>query len=110
MVFMCLFLVAIGLFEHIERAATVSCNIYDSDFALIEKRQKVTKAFNPSDLLKIVQDSKAVKPFQTVSKLESYFLNMQDVADQLISIKNLNISKACCIHYDVSNAGSVSVK
>lgn len=113
MVFMCLFLVAIGLFEHIEQRFLLSGHSFlqcDSDFALIEKRQKVTKAFIPSDLLKIVQDSKVVKPFQTVSMLESYFLNMQDVADQLISIKNLNISKACCIQYDVSKAGSVSVK
>ncbi|KAJ4434969.1 hypothetical protein ANN_23541 [Periplaneta americana] len=113
MVFMCLFLVAIGLFEHIEQRFLLSGHNFlqcDSDFALIEKRQKVTKAFIPSDLLKIVQDSKVVKPFQTVSMLESYFLNMQDVADQQISIKNLNISKACCIQYDVSKAGSVSVK
>ncbi|KAJ4426600.1 hypothetical protein ANN_26398 [Periplaneta americana] len=112
MVFMCLFLVAIGLFEHIEQRFLLSGHSFlqcDSDFALIEKRQKVTKAFIPSALLKIVQDSKVVEPFQTVSMLESYFLNMQDVADQLISIKNLNISKACCIQYDVSKAGNVSV-
>ncbi|KAJ4428025.1 hypothetical protein ANN_24039 [Periplaneta americana] len=98
---------AIGLFEHIEQCFLLSGHSFlqcDSDFALIEKQQKVTKAFIPSDLLKIVQDSKVVKPFQTVSMLESYFLNMQDVADQLISIKNLNISKACCIQYDVSKA------
>ncbi|KAJ4439613.1 hypothetical protein ANN_07741 [Periplaneta americana] len=107
------FAVAIGLFEHIEQRFLLSGHSFlqcDSDFALIEKRQKVTKAFIPSDLLKIVQDSKVVKPFQTVSMLESYFLNMQDVAEQLISIKNLNISKACCIQYDISKAGSVSVK
>ncbi|KAJ4426592.1 hypothetical protein ANN_26390 [Periplaneta americana] len=113
MVFMCLFLVAIGLFEHIEQRSLLSGHSFlqcDSDFALIEKRQKVTKAFIPSDLLKIVQDSKVVKPFQTFSMLESYFLNMQYVADQLISIKNLNISKACCIQCDVSKAGSGSVK
>ncbi|KAJ4445028.1 hypothetical protein ANN_06827 [Periplaneta americana] len=105
--------VAIGLFEHIEQRFLLSGHSFlqcDSDFALIEKRQKVTKAFILSDLLKIVQDSKVVKPFQTVSMLESYFLNMQNVADQQISIKNLNISKACCIHYDVSKAGSGYVK
>ncbi|KAJ4437812.1 hypothetical protein ANN_13750 [Periplaneta americana] len=113
MVFMCLFLVAIGLFEYVEQHFLLSGHSFlqcDSDFALIEKRQKVTKAFIPSDLLKIVQDSKVLKPFQTVSMLEPYILNMQDVADQLISIKNLNISKTCCIQYDVSKADSVSVK
>ncbi|KAJ4451093.1 hypothetical protein ANN_02531 [Periplaneta americana] len=105
--------VAICLFEHIEQRFLLSGHSFlqcDSDFALIEKRQNVTKAFIPSDLLKILQDSKVVKPFQTVSMLESYFLNMQDVADQLISIKNLNISKACCIQYDVSKAGSTLKK
>ncbi|KAJ4437071.1 hypothetical protein ANN_17206 [Periplaneta americana] len=99
---------AIGLFGHIEQRFFPSSHSFlqcDSDFSLIEKRQKVTKALIPSDLLKIVQDSKVVKPFQTVSMLESYFLNMQDVADQLISIKNLNISKTCCIQCDVSKAG-----
>ncbi|KAJ4427408.1 hypothetical protein ANN_25030 [Periplaneta americana] len=99
--------VAIGLFEHIEQRFLLSGHSFlqcDSDFALIEKLQKVTKAFIPSDLLKIVQDSKVVKPFQTVSMLESYFLNMQDVANKQISIKNLNISKACCIQFDVSKA------
>ncbi|KAJ4433822.1 hypothetical protein ANN_16134 [Periplaneta americana] len=59
--------VAIGLFEHIERFLLSGHSFLqcDSDFTLIEKRQKVTKAFNPSDLLKIVQDSKVVKPSPT---------------------------------------------
>ncbi|KAJ4450921.1 hypothetical protein ANN_02356, partial [Periplaneta americana] len=105
--------IAIDLFEHIEQRFLLSGHSFlqcDSDFALIEKRKKVTKVFNPSDLLKIVQDSQVVKPFQAVPMLESDFRNIQDVADQLISNKNLNISKACCIQYDVSKAGRVSVK
>ncbi|KAJ4428069.1 hypothetical protein ANN_24083 [Periplaneta americana] len=101
-------IVAIGLFEHIEQRFLCNGHSFlqcDSDFTLIEKRQS-----DKNDLLKIVQDSKVVKPFQTVSMLESSFLNMQDVADQQISIKNLDISKAYCIQYDVSKVGSVSVK
>ncbi|KAJ4451563.1 hypothetical protein ANN_03032 [Periplaneta americana] len=107
MALMFLFLVVIGLFGDIKQRFILSGHSFlqcDSDFALIEKRKKVAKAFIPSDQLKIVQDSKIVKPFQTVPMLES------DVADQLIFIKNLNISKACCIQYDVSKASSVSVK
>ncbi|KAJ4451228.1 hypothetical protein ANN_02688 [Periplaneta americana] len=87
---------AIDLFEHIEQRFLLSGHSFlqcDFNFALIEKRKKVTKAFIPSDLLKIVQDSKFVKRFQTVPMLESDFLNTQDVADQLISNKNFNISK-----------------
>ncbi|KAJ4443460.1 hypothetical protein ANN_05129, partial [Periplaneta americana] len=64
---------AISLFEHIEQRFLLSGHSFlqcDSDFALIEKRQKVTKAFIPSDLLKLVQDSKVVKSFQTVSMLD----------------------------------------
>ncbi|PSN30161.1 hypothetical protein C0J52_27504 [Blattella germanica] len=111
MVFLCLFLVAIGLFVHIEQCFLLSGHSFlqcDSDFALIEKRKRVTKAFIPSDLFKIVQESKAVKPFQVVP--ESDFLHIQQAADQLISTKNLNISKTCSIEYDAGKAGSVSVK
>ena len=70
----------------------------------------MTKAFIPSDLFKIVQESKAVKPFQVVPMLESDFLHIQQAADQLISTKNINISKTCSIEYEAGKAGSVSVK
>ena len=76
MVFLCLFLVAIGLFDHIEQRFLLSGHSFlqcDSDFAFIEKRKRVTKAFIPSDLFKIVQESKVVKPFRVVSMLEADF-------------------------------------
>ncbi|KAJ4444466.1 hypothetical protein ANN_06258 [Periplaneta americana] len=60
----------------------------DSDFALIEKQQKVTKAFIPSDLLKIVQDSKVVKPFQ-----ESYFLKGAVVEEAIASCSDAPIAE-----------------
>ncbi|PSN48636.1 hypothetical protein C0J52_12710 [Blattella germanica] len=63
-----------------------------------------------TDLFKIVQESKVVNPFQVVPMLESDFLDIQQAADQIISTKNLNISKTCSIEYEAGKAGSVSVK
>ena len=56
-VFLFLFLVAHGMFQNIEQKFLVSGHSFlpcDSDFALIEKREAVTKAYVLNDLHKIV--------------------------------------------------------
>ncbi|KAJ4430817.1 hypothetical protein ANN_19408 [Periplaneta americana] len=112
-VFMCLFLVAVGLFEYIEQRFLVSGHSFlpcDSDFALIERRKKVTKVYIPSELQQIVQEAKMVKPFQVVSMQSMDFLNIQTVADNIICTKALNISKEVCISIDCSDLNSITVK
>lgn len=113
MVFLFLFLVSIGLFKHIEQRFLVSGHSFlpcDSDFALIEKRKRVSKAFIPSDLHKIVRDARINKPFKVIPMYPSDFLDFQTTADNIISTKSLNISKAVSIEYDCADVSRVGLK
>jgi hypothetical protein len=106
-------MVAVGLLEQTEQQYLVSGRIFlpcDANFGLIEGKKRVTKAFVPSDLHKIVQDAKVVKSFEIVPMLPSNFLNIQMVADEIICAKSLNISKIVSIMYDSTDLSRVGVK
>jgi hypothetical protein len=111
-VFTLLFLVSLGVFTSIEQKFLVSGHSFlscDRNFAQVEKRKRVMKAFIPSDLIPVVKSAKVQKSFQVVEMSQQDF-HMQEAADKLINISKLNISKLVAIRYESKNPAVVLTK
>jgi hypothetical protein len=78
----------------------------DADFGLIKR---VTKAYVPSGLRKVVREAKVVKSFEIIPMLPSNFLNIQTVTNEIICTKSLNISKFVSITYDSTDLSRFGV-
>lgn len=110
---MLLYLVSIELFDTIEHKFLVSGHSFlpcDRDFALIEKRKRVCKAFVPEELHPIIESSTHTNKFKVIDMLENRFLNIQAAADSLINTKNLNVSKVSCMRFSADKPGIVETK
>lgn len=112
-IFLFIFLVAHGLFENIQHKFLVSGHSFmacDRDFALIEKRKRVSKAIIPKDLHNVIRSAKYHPSFDIIDMESSGFWNLKKVAEELIDIKKLNISKAVMICIDKEDPTIVNVK
>jgi hypothetical protein len=88
--------VAIGLLENPKHRFLVGAHSFIPRAAyigLIKRRRRITKAFVPNGVYKIVRDAKAIKRFEILPILPSYSLKIRTAADQVICIKSLNTSK-----------------
>lgn len=113
MVFLLIFIVAIGIFESVEQKFLISGHSYlpcDRDFALIEKRKKVTKSLVPDDLCKMIREARHDNKFNVVSMEPLNFFDIQTACDALINTSKLNIKKASWIKIDSSNPAVVQIK
>ncbi|KAF6204992.1 hypothetical protein GE061_019159 [Apolygus lucorum] len=93
-VLMYMFLIANGIYHTIEHNFLVSGHSFlpcDRDFALVEKRKKVTKAFIPSDLHEIVRSAKTTVPFKIVDMTDKPFFDFGEPAKKLLNAEKLKI-------------------
>ena len=96
MLFTLMLLVNSGLFDDITLKFLVSGHSYmdcDRDFALIEKRKKVTKAFVPKDIQNIVKSARVSKPFHVIEMHKCDFYNTAAEADMWLSTKHFKYLK-----------------
>lgn len=113
LLFTLIFLVANGIFHTIELKFLVSGHSFmpcDRDFALIEKRKKVTRAYVPSDLHAVVTGARYTPPFKVVDMTACGFWDLKLAADEYINTTKLNISKATVITIETTNPTLVKMK
>lgn len=113
MIFLFVYLVSLGVFDIIEQKFLVSGHSYlpcDRDFAQIEKRKRLCKAFVPEELHDIVRSAKHVNQFEVIDMTENRFVDIQAAADSLITTKNLQISKVTMLRFSARKPGVVEVK
>lgn len=113
LLFTLIYLVANGHFDTIEQKFLISGHSFmpcDRDFALIEKRKKVSTAFIPSDLHTVVKSARYSPPFDIIDMVASGFWDMKRAADEYINTTKLNISKASVITIDQANLPYITMK
>lgn len=111
--FLLIFLASHGLFDSLEYNFLVSGHSFmacDRDFALIEKRKRVTKAHVPRDLHEIVRSAKYNPPFEVIDMETAGFWDFKQAADSLLNTKVLNISKLVRIKITSDKPTIVKVK
>lgn len=113
LLFTLIFLVSIGIFHTVEQKFLVSGHSFmpcDRDFALIEKRKRVTKANVPSDLHAIVKCARYTPPFNVIDMTNFGFWDLKQAADQYINTTKLNISKAAILKIEASDPTVIKIK
>lgn len=113
LLFTLIFLVANGIFQTIEQKFLVSGHSFmpcDRDFALIEKRKKVSQAFVPLDLHSIVKSARYTPPFNIIDMTTCGFWDLKRAADEHINTAKLNISKASLLKIEAANPTLVKIK
>lgn len=77
----------------------------DRDFAIIEKRKKKVKAMIPQYLHSIITSSTHTGRFHIVDMANNSFFDIQSVADSILCLKDVNISKVVNIKVDKNYPG-----
>lgn len=106
-------LVKDGIFEEINHKFLVKGHTYlacDRDFALIEKRKRVTKAYLPSDLEEMIKTTRHDNPFNVVTMCNEDFLDLKTAADKFLNTTKLNISKASWIKITKNKPTTVYIR
>ena len=112
-VLLMMFLVNLGWFQEIVHKFLVSGHSFlscDRDFAIIEKRRRVSKALVPQDLQRIVESAKVFNPFHVVPMEASDFFNFKNVADTLLTLNKCNISKCTMLKVSQSHPSTIAIK
>lgn len=108
-----MFLVQIGHFEEIVQKFLLSGHSFlscDRDFAIIEKRKRVSKCCTPMDLQKVVALAKVTgEPFTVVDMEHSYFLDLKSACDSVLKV-NFPILKATMIKVSKDYPGIIQYK
>lgn len=112
MIFLYMYLISTGLFDVIEHKFLVSGHSFsaaDRDFALIEKRWKVSRAQVLTDIKKDIISARPSKPFKVLD-MHMKFLIFDKAATESIRTDKLKISQVSCIKIEKNLPGIVSVK
>lgn len=105
LLFTMIFLVANGLVASIEQRFLVSGHSFipcDRDFALIEKRKRVMKAFVPADLHEVVASARYNPPFKIVDMTQHGFWDLKSAAERFLNTTKLKISRAVALRVESS--------
>lgn len=111
LVFLYIYLVASGLFQSIEHKFLVpghSFSAADRDFAIIEKRAKVSKMQTVQDVQNVIRTARTSRPFRVLSM--DRFFDFEEAASKYINTKNIRISQLSCLKIDKNNPGFVLCK
>lgn len=99
LVFLYKYLVAIEMFDVIEHKFLVTGHSFssaDRDFAIIEKRAKVSRMETVEDVVKVISEARPTKPFKTVDMTDKFF-DFDSVGETYITTKKLGISSVSLI-------------
>ncbi len=94
-VFAMFYLVTKGVYDAIEMKFLVSGHSFmpcDQDFAVIEKRKKLTKAVTLDDIKEVVRKSKLERPFTVIDMEAGDFRDVQAMADEYSTTSRMKIS------------------
>lgn len=111
LVFLYVYLVTLGLFESVEHKFLVpghSFSAADRDFAVIEKKAKVSKMQTVKDVENVIRTARSSKPFRVLSM--DRFFDFEEAASKYIDTKELRISKLSCLKIDKNYPGYVLSK
>ncbi len=95
MVFVMFYLVATEVYDEIEMNFLVSGHSFmpcDQDFAVIEKRKKLTKAMTPDDIKAVVRTAKLDHPFTVLDMEPGDFVDISAVAHEYLQTSRMKIS------------------
>jgi hypothetical protein len=112
-IFLWIYLVAKGIFSCIEHKFLISGHSFlscDRDFALIEKRKRVTQTMVPEDLQVMIKTARNKQPFHVVRMEKEDFLDFKEAANEFIITKNLKISQGHCVKIDSEDPAIVKIK
>lgn len=93
--FALIYLVATGVYDVIEHKYLVSGHSFmscDRDFALIEKRKKVVKCFEPKDIEKMIREACHKNPFEVVNMDQNDFKDLNKASADFLNTTKLKIS------------------
>ncbi|KAJ4433554.1 hypothetical protein ANN_15863 [Periplaneta americana] len=82
----------------------------DRDFALIEKRKRVTKCIVPKNVKDMIQESRQVKPFTVSNMNESDSFDFKKAVDCNINTAKLNISEVQWLRLDKHKPHAVKIR
>lgn len=111
LIFLYVYLVTIGLFQTIEHKFLVpghSFSAADRDFAVVEKKAKLSKMQTVQDVEHVIRTARTSRPFK-VLRMDKFF-DFEEVASKYINTKNLRISQVSCVKIDQNNPGYVLCK
>ncbi|KAJ4429539.1 hypothetical protein ANN_21708 [Periplaneta americana] len=106
-------LVAKGRFDEISHKFLVSGHSFlpcDRDFAMIEKRKRVSKIFVPHDLETLITSSRPKHPYIIVNMEKNDFKDLHKAADNYVNTAKLNISQVSWIKIVKEHPTHVHVK
>lgn len=112
MVFLYMYMVSSGMFNSIEHKFLVSGHSFsdaDRDFALIEKRWKVSRAQVVNDVKKDIISARPSKPFKVLD-MGNKFLNFDKASRDAIQTDKLKITQVSVLKVEINKPGIVAVK
>ncbi|KAJ8970306.1 hypothetical protein NQ314_001299 [Rhamnusium bicolor] len=72
----------------------------DRDFALIEKKKRLMKAFVPKDLHEVVTSARYNPPFEVIDMEIHGFWDIKSLAEEFLNTTKVNITKSVCIRIE----------
>lgn len=113
LLFLWIYLTAIGVYKEVDHKFLVAGHTFldcDRDFAVIEKRKRVSMCYIPEDLKKMIETVRDKYPFVVNMMEENDFFNFKECCDKYLNTKKLNISKLIWIKIVASSPGKIKVK
>lgn len=113
MLLLLIYLVAMGVYEQVEQKFLVSGHSYlpcDRDFAQIEKRKRVTKAFTPDNIKDMIKNACHKNPFKAFTMHSEDFKDIQKLADEMLNTTKLKISQVSWIMVNKENPKMVKIR
>lgn len=113
MLLLLMYLVAMGVYEQVEPKFLVSGHTYlpcDRDFAQIEKRKRVTKAFTPDNIKDMIKNACHKNPFKAFTMQSEDCKDIQKLADEMLNTTKLKISQVSWIMVNKENLKMVKIK
>ncbi|KAJ8948619.1 hypothetical protein NQ314_008382 [Rhamnusium bicolor] len=111
--FVLIFFVIHGIFETVEHKFLISGHSFmasDRDFALIEKRKRLMKAFVPKDLHEVVTSARYTPPFEVIDMEIHGFWDIKSLAEEFLNTTKVNITKSVCIRIEKECPFKIKIK
>lgn len=104
---------ATGVYEQVEQKFLVSDHSYlpcDRDFAQIEKRKRVSKAFTPDNIQYMIVNACHKNPFKDLTMQSEDFKDIQKLTDEMLNTTKLKISQVSWIMVNKENSKMVKIR
>lgn len=113
LLFLYIFLVTTGMFDTIDHKFLISGHSFsasDRDFAIIEKRARVSKLNNVEDVKKCIGTARPTHPFKVLDMGEKKFLDFCSASSKYIDTSKLGITQTSWMRITKDDPGVVFYK